>query len=196
MSSPLSSAGAPNAYQPPFAAEPPPRRNSALWWVIGGGLAAMCCCGGPCIGMLVPGVYVLVSEGANVGQVVTGFLEDINAKRTDSALDRFSANAISEASLTREKMEELADDPNFRGAAKASVSSINIKSNFNSDPKVPQGTFAEASGSISYSGGDSGTFNATLQKEGGKWRLRFLRIKRGGGSETKVGVSSPSSDAS
>src|SRR6185436_10013246 len=99
MSSPFPPASPPNAYQPPFAAEPAPRRRSALWWVAIGAVAAMCCCGGPCIGMLVPGIYVLVSEGANVGQIVTGFLEDINAKRTDSALARFSANAISEASL-------------------------------------------------------------------------------------------------
>jgi hypothetical protein len=144
---------------------------------------------------LVPGIVVLISEGAKVGEVVTGFLEDVNAKRSDSALSRFTASAISDAGLTAEKIEQLAEDPNFQGATKASASGINIKSNYNLDPKVPQGTFAEASGSVSYSGGEKGTFEATLQKEDGAWRLRTLRVKRGSGSQTEVGVAKSPTDS-
>ena len=188
MSSPFPSAAPPNAYQPPFAAPSPPPRRSALWWLAGGALAFMCCCGGPCVVTLVPGIFVLVSEGAKVGEVITGFLEDVNAKRTDSALSRFSAIAVSDAALTPEKIEQLGDDPNFEGATKASVSSINIKAN-------PQGTFGEASGSVSYTGGDKGTFEATLQKEDGAWRLRTLRVKRGSGTQTEVGVAKSSTDS-
>jgi hypothetical protein len=167
----------PNPFQPPGAPSTA-RGRSVLWWVAGGALVSMCCCGSFCLIPMGGAVYQAATERDDVEQVVTEFLADLDAKRFDSCLSRFSARSVRVASLTRESMEKLAEQPDFRGCQTAHVTNINVTYTVNSNQDLPQGTVANVSGTVTYSDGATGTVTAVLEKEKGAWRLHQLTVNR------------------
>jgi len=178
MNSDFSSQQPSNPFQSPPSAAPPKRRNSLVWGIGIGCLACMCLCGGPLVLLTGFGVYQAVSQRDDVEQVIDASLADIAAQRPDEALARTSKRAIEHEFITRETLEKLADNPAFQGYQSARVTNINVSATYNSDPKVPQGTVANVSGTVEYDDGGKGTFQSTLEKENGEWRLFSLRVNR------------------
>jgi hypothetical protein len=149
-----------------------------MWGIGIGCLACMCLCGGPCILLTGFGVYQAVSQRDNVEQVIDASLADIAGHRPDEALARASKRAIEHELITREKLQELGDNPAFQGYKSVTVTNINVSATYNSDTKVPQGTVAKVSGTVEYDDGGQGTFQATLERENGEWRLFSLEVNR------------------
>jgi hypothetical protein len=167
-----------NPFQAPPTTTPPQRRSSLVWGIGIGCLACTCLCGGPCILLTGFGVYQAVSQRDEVEKVIDASLSDIAAQRPDEVLARTSKRAIEHEFITREKLEKLGENPAFRGYKSATVTNINVSATYNSDPKVPQGTVANVSGTVEYDDGGKGTFQATLERENGEWRLFSLKVDR------------------
>jgi hypothetical protein len=64
----------------------------------------------------------------------------------------------------------------FEGYKSLSVEQLNINAVANTNPDLPQGTVAKVTGKIIYEGGIEGSFNATLEKVDGKWKLDGMYI--------------------
>jgi hypothetical protein len=126
------------------------------------------------------GVYQAVTQRDDVARAVDGCMQDIVAKRTEAAMQRFSSRAIEHGLVTRGQVEKLADDRHFRDYQAVEVKTINVSQAFNTNPKTPQGTVASVGGTVSYKGGGNGVFRATLEKEDAQWRLFSLRVERKG----------------
>ena len=124
------------------------------------------------------GVYQAVTQRDDVEQVIDASLADIAARRPDEVLARTSKRAIEHESITRETLEQLADNPAFQDYESAHVTNVNVSASYNSDPKFAQGTVANVSGTVAYEDGGKGTFEATLEKENGQWRLFSLKVNR------------------
>lgn len=167
----------PNPFQPPEGKPPSPTR-SILWWLAGGVLVAFFCCGGLCVIPIGRAVYQAATERDDVEQLLTAFLADLEAKDFEACLAHFSARSIRVASLSTEKMEQLASDPAFRGARTAHITTINVTYAFNSNPDLPQGTVANVSGTATYEDGSTATLQATLEKEDQTWRIHKLVLNR------------------
>jgi hypothetical protein len=66
----------------------------------------------------------------------------------------------------------------LQDATAAHVTNINISRAFNSNRSQPQGVVANVSGTVDYADGEQGKFRATLEKEGGAWRLHSINVER------------------
>jgi hypothetical protein len=132
------------------------------------------------------GLYQAVTQRDDVAQVLDACLRDIDANRTDEAFARFSSRAVEHQLVTREQVERLAGTRPFEDYQSLSVTGIHVSKTFNTDPKTPQGTVARASGSVAYQGGDSGVFQATLEKEGDQWRIFSINVQRSDGPANKA----------
>jgi len=165
-------------FQSPTPAPATPRSRSWLWLIVGGAVASVCLCSGLCLvpsGLL---IYRATAERVPVERILNDFLADVNAKRIDEALARFSSRAKRTAAMNREQIEQFADAPYARGCQAAHVTNINVSQNYNTNQDVPQGTVANVSGTLDYSDGVRGTFRATLEREQGEWRLHSVHLER------------------
>ena len=167
----------PNPFQPPEGKPASPKR-SIVWWLLGGVLLTFFCCGGLCLIPIGRAVYRAATERDDVEQVITAFLTDLEAKRFEACLAYFSARSIRVASLSKEGMEQLAENPAFRGAQVAHVTNINVTYAFNSNSDEPQGTIANVTGTVTYADGATGSLQATLEQEKKIWRLHKLNLNR------------------
>ena len=166
----------PDPFQAPPPTPPPSRRRSIVWLVALGMLLGVGCCGGLCLVPLGLGVYQAATERDDVEQVLNAFLQDLDQRRFDDALGRFSSRARQTVGVSRDHIELLVNDPNFRGASRATVTNIQVSRRFNTDETMPQGVVAIVSGSLAFEPSGSGTFEATLEKEASQWRLHSIHV--------------------
>lgn len=134
-------------------------------------------------------VYQAAHERGNVEQVVNAWLADVKAGDFNQALKRFSDRAHRSGQLTEETLQQLAADVAFRGCQSAQVAQIDVSYSANSNQDLPQGTVATVSGTIAYDDGGSGTFQATLERERGLWKLHRIHLKRDGQDSTSANKS-------
>jgi hypothetical protein len=172
-----------NPFVPPTAPPGPTRSRGVLWGVAIGVLACLCLCGSACLIPAGFGVYQAITQRSEIEQAVDACMQDIEVKRTDAALARFSSRAIEHSLVTREAVARLSDNPHFRQYKSVHISQINIGRSFTTNVKTPQGTVANVSGTVVYRDGGSGVFKATLEKEQGQWRLFSLDVTRNGVAE-------------
>jgi len=149
-----------------------------LWGIAIGVIACLCLCSGACLIPAGFGIYVAVTQRDDVAQVIDACLNDVEAKRTDAALAHFSTRDTTHGLVTRDQIAQLSDNAAFQDYERLNISGININRAFNSDPKKPQGTIANASGAVTYTDGGKGTFHAILEKEDKQWRLYSLHVNR------------------
>ena len=170
----------PNPFQPPDL-QPPRRSRGWLWLLVGGVLACLCLCSGMCVVPLSMGVYQAVAVRDDVEQVVTAFLAEMDDGRFEQAAGRFSSRARQPGNIDAQMLARLRDGSiALQDASTAHVSNINISRAFNSNRSLPQGVVANVSGTVDYAGEEQGKFRATLEKEGGNWRLHSINVERDG----------------
>jgi hypothetical protein len=149
-----------------------------LWLVALGAIASVCLCSGLCLvpsGLL---IYRAAAERQPIETVLNKFVADLNADRIDEALARFSSRAQRTAQVNRQQIEQFAKAPYARGSSATHVTNINVSQNYNTNQDVPQGTVANVSGTLDYTDGSHGTFQATLEREQGEWRLHAVHFNK------------------
>jgi hypothetical protein len=117
------------------------------------------------------------SEQAAITPVVDRFMQAMAQRDANAAYQIFSSRAQRQTPLA--DMTKLLSGANyvlFDGYQSVAIDSTNLSNAINTDPDVPQGTVANVSGKVAYSGGVTGTFRATLEKEAGAWRLFSINV--------------------
>jgi hypothetical protein len=64
----------------------------------------------------------------------------------------------------------------FDGYESVAITKLNIKAAFNTNPDLPQGTIVEVAGVVTYKGGVTGQFTATLEEENDGWGLHYIHV--------------------
>ena len=162
----------------PSPAAPPVRQSRRnLFIIIGALIASLCLCSVLCVALLGTGAFKALSERGNVEQAVDEFMQAMAEKDTDTAYALFSARAQRQTNLS--DLEKLLEGNNyvlFDGYQSATVETINLSAAFNTNPDLPQGTVANVTGTIAYTDGFTGRFEAVLEQAGDEWRLFNINI--------------------
>lgn len=155
----------------------PKGSNKKLWIFAGIVVAVICICSVLCLVLLGTSFGKVMVEKAPVEAVLDDFMVKMTAKDIESAYELFSPRVQRQISL--ENVQEMADGNNyvlFEGYQDLSVTNLNIGPAVNTNPDMPQGTVANVSGEISYSGGFVGHFEAILEKVERNWRLHYINV--------------------
>lgn len=162
--------GLPNPGESAPPPKAPQRRRSALL-IAGAVLVSVC-------GIVVwRGMATVANETPLVEQVIDEFMTIMEAKDAAAAYALFSTRAQHKLSLADgEKLLEGNNYALFEGYRSVAIDQINIIASFTPDPNAPQGTVAEVAGTVTYTGGATGTFTAVLEKENDKWRLFAISV--------------------
>jgi hypothetical protein len=162
----------------PIAAPPPAKKsNKVLWLGIGGGLLVMCICVILCLALGGTSLLKIWQEREPLTSVIDSFMRAMVERDTEKAFDLFSARARRQIKMA--SLEEMLAGNNyalFDGYQSTNIQNINITTAVNTNPDAPQGLVAKVNGIITYSGGITGSFNATLEKEGDQWALDAIYI--------------------
>jgi len=165
------------------AAEPvaipatPKSSNRNIWLVAVIIIALVCLCSITCVGLIGLGGFGIYSEKAPIEKVLDSFMKNMAAKDVKSAYALFSARSQRHVSISDlQKMDQGNNYVLFEGYESSTVQNLNISAAANTNPDLPQGTVATATGSISYTGGFSGRFTAVLEKVDGHWELFSVDI--------------------
>lgn len=165
----------PSAFVTP---SPAPRKSRrTLFFVLGGIAGAIFLCVALAAVLIGRSILSIASEQAAIAPVVDHFMQAMAQRDANAAYQLFSSRAQRQTTLAN--ISKLLDGANyvlFDGYQSVAIDSTNLTNAVNTNPDVPQGTVAEVSGKVSYRGGVTGTFRATLEKEGDAWRLFSINV--------------------
>jgi hypothetical protein len=122
-------------------------------------------------------IFSISTEQATITPVIDRFMQAMSRRDTDAAYRIFSSRAQRQTPIA--DLEAMVEEPNyvlFEGYQSVAIQSTNLTSAINTDPDKPQGSVATVSGTVTYTDGTTGTFQATLEKESGEWRLFFINV--------------------
>jgi hypothetical protein len=160
-----------------IASPQPQKTNKNLWKIAGIVIGVLCLCSVLCLVLIGAGVGKVMVEQRPVEIVLDTFMQDMVAKDIESAYDLFSPRSQRQTpSADLEKMIQGNNYKIFEGYESLSLENFNLRAAANTNPDVPQGTIAEAVGSVSYTGGFTGKFNAVLEKVDGLWKFFYINI--------------------
>jgi hypothetical protein len=181
MSDPQPQVPAPESIIQPsevIAAPPPTKKSNRNLFLIAGGLIlVICLCLGACLALGGASFVKVFQEKAPVEKVIDSFMQAMVANDTEKAFALFSTRARRQIKI--DSLKDMLEGNNyvlFEGYQSVSVQNINMTTGVNTNPDVPQGLVAKVNGTITYSGGFTGSFNAVLQKEGDQWYLDAINI--------------------
>jgi hypothetical protein len=98
-------------------------------------------------------------------------------KDSTSAYALFSTRSKRNIPLTEiQKMLQGNNYILFEGYQKATVTFVNITYAANTNPRRPQGTVANIKGTIQYTGGFTGRFEAVLEQENKEWKIFYIDV--------------------
>lgn len=163
--------------QPIVTPSAPKKSNTNSWIIAGAALVVICICGVICLALLGTGVGKIIVERAPIEAVLDAFMKDMQAKDVESAFALFSPRVQRQISIA--DVQDMIDGNNyilFDGYQSLAVQNLNLTAAANTNPDLPQGTVANVDGAISYSGGFTGSFEATLEKVDGKWMIHRINI--------------------
>jgi hypothetical protein len=160
------------ALEPLGPAAPAAKKPRSKIWILGGiGLGVLFClvvCG------LIFGAAVVKAmvEKPKAEKVLAEFMQAMSEDDGDQAYALFSAYSKKGTSLADiEKMLSGKNFVLFEGYQSLKITNFNMRAGFSTNPDMPQGNYAVATGTISYDGGFTGNFNATLEPDGKLWRI-------------------------
>lgn len=143
-------------YQAPHGPAPSGGGNRALWFILGcGGMLLMMCCGG--MGALGFGAYRIVS---------------VEKPGIDAASTHFSNTVLRRQ--TKEQVMAALNTPiwqSFDGFESYQTAGIQVFWGWPVAPGEPAATTASVNGTIRFKDGRTGTFTATMEKQGEQWRI-------------------------
>lgn len=161
-------------YQAPHGQPPAPSGggNRLLWFVLGcGGMLLMMCCGG--MGALGFGAYRIVSvEKPGIDAELTAYFNDLKSKDLDAACTHFSNTVLRRQ--TKEQVMAALNTPiwqSFDGFESYQTAGIQVFWGRPVAPGEPAATTASVNGTIRFKDGRTGTFTATMEKQGEQWRI-------------------------
>ena len=118
-----------------------------------------------------------ITEREKIESTVAYFMSAMAAKNTEQAYTIFSTRAQRQTKLA--DLAKLLAGNNyalFDGYQSVSVANMNFTTGLNSNPDVPQGNVVTVNGTVKYSGGFTGRFDAVLEQENGEWRLDGVNV--------------------
>lgn len=154
------------------------RGRTLVWVLVGGTVGLLCLCSGLCLLPFGIGVYQAVGQQEAIGEAIEDCLEEVKSGDTEEVLEHFSSRAVKHGMATAEQVEALRDDPNFVGYESLSPDRVGLNFSAHSDATKPQGMVATVAGAVTYEDGGSGTFEATLEKEEGAWKIYSIHLRR------------------
>jgi len=122
-------------------------------------------------------ILSISTEQAAITPVIDRFMQAMTQRDANAAYHLFSSRAQRQMPIA--DLTKLVDGPNyalFDGYQSITIDSTNLTSAINTNPDEPQGTVASVNGKVTYLGGVTGTFRATLEKEVDDWRLFFINV--------------------
>jgi hypothetical protein len=131
--------------------------------VIGALVVGLCLFMGLCGVVFGAGILKVTIEKPKVERVIDKFMSAMAAKDADKAYTLLSTHSKKKASLA--DVEKLLNGNNyllFDGYQSVTIPNFTLNAAFSSDADMPQGTFAQADGTIAFRGGFKGTVNAVL----------------------------------
>ncbi|MBI9049423.1 MAG: hypothetical protein JEZ00_08385 [Anaerolineaceae bacterium] len=132
----------------------------------------ICICSVVCIATGMLGIGSVVMERKPVHDVLDEFMIDIARDDVEAAYDLFSPRAQRQTNFSDlERMSQGNDAVIFEGYQSLKVQNINISASLNTDQNQPQGSVATVSGVIYYDRGETGNFEAVLEKVDDHWML-------------------------
>lgn len=153
------------------------RSRRTLFIVVSIIALSLCACVGIAALTIGRGILSLGTEQATITPVLDQFMQAMVSRDVNGAYALFSTRAQRQTPITDvETMFEGANYVLFEGYQSLTIESTNLSTNVNTDQDVPQGQVATVSGTITYAGDITGSFRATLEKEGGAWRLHAINI--------------------
>jgi len=117
------------------------------------------------------------TEQTAITPVIDRFMHAMTQHDSQTAYRLFSSRAQRQTPLA--DLAKLTNEPNyvlFDGYQSVTIDTANLTSAINTNPDVPQGSVASVNGTVNYTGGVTGSFRATLEKEDGDWRLFFINV--------------------
>jgi hypothetical protein len=160
------------AFEPSIISPTPKKSNKNLWIILGIVIAAICICSILCVALIATGAGKIMVEKAPVEAVLDSFMKDMEAKDVKSAYTLFSPRSKQQTPITEfEKMIQGNNYVIFEGYESLTVQNLNMGTAANTNPNMPQGTFANVTGAVSYKGGFTGKLTAVLEKVDGEWKL-------------------------
>lgn len=148
-----------------------------LFFIIGGVIILTCLCVGACLILGGTSFIKGFQEKPSIEKVIDSFMQAMVARDAEKAYELFSSRAKRQVKI--ESLEDMLEGNNyflFEGYQNVSIININFTSSVNINPDVPQGFVVKVSGSVTYADGFTGSFTATLEKEGGQWYLDGINI--------------------
>ena len=122
-------------------------------------------------------VLSISTEQTAITPVLDRFMQTMTQRDANTAYRLFSSRAQRQTPIA--DLSKLLDGPNyvlFDGYQSISIDSTKITNAITTNADEPQGTVANVSGKVAYTGGVTGNFRATLEKENGDWRLFFINV--------------------
>ncbi len=158
----------------PLEAVPPKRRPVKTILIVAGAIfiSLILCCG----------ILTLPSlRGVRDQDEIIGVIDTFMEAMADQDVERaYALNAeVVQEQLPISKLEELVEGSNyvlFDGYQSIEVTQFNPRNSVNTNPNAPKGLNAKVSGKVNYSGGYTGTFNATVILEENEWKLYGINV--------------------
>lgn len=144
------------------------------WIAIGCVLIVLACISLICVvGLLNSGIRAIGNEQSEVETVIDRFMTDMANKENDNIASMFVERL--ERTELQEQLEAM-DYAYFDGYRSLSVSNFRVSQQINTNPMTPQGTVASLNGTIEYTEGFTGTFDAVLEKHDEEWLFFGINI--------------------
>ncbi len=161
---------------PPISSEshpttPSSHSQSPKSWFLAGilGFLGLCAICAITVGFLALQVN---KEKAPVEAVLHNHIQALSKKDVKGAYALLSPRAQRQIPIS--EVENLVNGDNyvlFEGYRRLSVDQIKVSLVTSGNPDLPQGTVAQVSGTIEYTGGVKGRFDSTLEKVDGQWMI-------------------------
>ena len=155
----------------------PRKSNKKTWIILGVVIGVLFLCAVVCFAIFGASMFKIYTEKKPIESVLTAYMQYMSAKDSDSAYNLFSPRVQRQMPIS--VIKDQLEGNNyflFEGFQDLSATNLNISISANADPDLPQGTVATVTGTIDFEDGFQGTFDAVLEKDGGKWMLYNIYI--------------------
>lgn len=158
---------------------PPPSASNGktIWFVLGcGGLLFLLCCGG--FGSLaIMGARAIMKEKPGLDAELTSFFNDMAKKDYDAAYGHYPLSVQQQYSRDRfDQATQAVLGATFENYQSYQTTGFRIVYGRPPDVSGPMGTYAHVQGLLKMKDGSQRGFNATLIKEGERWRLYGMNV--------------------